>query len=443
VAAALQASAQEGAGDDEVLDIPGVGPMSRRQLRNLEAVLNGNDLDPSSGDDLPDLSGLNVRQLEVLEAALATGDLDQFVPSSARARATGGLESSWATAMIPPRTPSTPGSQRQLEASEPDLVLDGSASFLQRPGSSETRGETRGEGTGPQKQWQVDEAALSACKVDSAALAGEHECSICCQEVEADAIALPCRKRGCRSVFHGICIRPWLERRPSCPLCRAEFEELVSPMPEPSSVGVDCPLFELWLLGLVSEISFQQAPMVLGRGRPGRREAGLQGLHGLVMPAHALARLLREHGATMPPSRPETPTNGMPVGRAVQTRPQSLARVDAARAARSSVGRMRRPDSSGSSTQEGLWSLPRARTRPVPTTPMEAAAWLEAAGTPPRSAGGSPVAPGNMPASAADVSGGMATGQAVRSQQRQQQTQQRRELAAALGGRSASMPQLP
>ncbi|KAB2613869.1 E3 ubiquitin-protein ligase Praja-1-like [Pyrus ussuriensis x Pyrus communis] len=43
------------------------------------------------------------------------------------------------------------------------------------------------------------------------------ECSICLKELEVgeEAKEMPCNHR-----FHPVCIVSWLERRPSCPLCR-------------------------------------------------------------------------------------------------------------------------------------------------------------------------------------------------------------------------------
>ena len=50
-----------------------------------------------------------------------------------------------------------------------------------------------------------------------------HICAICTDVVDEDdedALSLPCSAaQGCKSHFHGACIRLWLKYRRTCPLC--------------------------------------------------------------------------------------------------------------------------------------------------------------------------------------------------------------------------------
>lgn len=93
------------------------------------------------------------------------------------------------------------------------------------------------------QRWRVNEEALAMLSISAEGwqrAPPDAECSICCQAAEepvhgsdSDAIALPCVESGCPSYFHEACVRPWLERNPTCPLCRHCVEELVHPL-EPS-----------------------------------------------------------------------------------------------------------------------------------------------------------------------------------------------------------------
>ncbi|CAK9006606.1 unnamed protein product, partial [Durusdinium trenchii] len=58
--------------NSDFVEVPGVGPMSRQQLANLEALLNGDDAG-TRAENLPDLSALSSTQLEHLEAQLSRG----------------------------------------------------------------------------------------------------------------------------------------------------------------------------------------------------------------------------------------------------------------------------------------------------------------------------------------------------------------------------------
>merc|ERR1719356_1823079 len=105
-------------------------------------------------------------------------------------------------------------------------------------------------GTTPRCRWEVDERAFGTLAVDAKLIPKDHECSICyAPVVVGDAYSLPCCKRGCPSVFHGGCIRPWIEREPTCPLCRGPVRELVRSAPERERH--DSALFETALLGLL------------------------------------------------------------------------------------------------------------------------------------------------------------------------------------------------
>merc|ERR1712003_416125 len=98
------------------------------------------------------------------------------------------------------------------------------------------------------KKWCIDDAAfktLIASPVDSNP---ESECAICFQVLNADKIPLPCTKRGCASLFHSACIRPWLERNPSCPLCRSDMQQLVRPV-TPKQMGTDADILLMAALG--------------------------------------------------------------------------------------------------------------------------------------------------------------------------------------------------
>jgi len=75
-------------------------------------------------------------------------------------------------------------------------------------------------------------ATRSQIRAQRLAAAGEQdlpddvECAICYQAVRGQGVALPCADYGCSSIFHLGCIAPWMERNPSCPLCRREVPVL-------------------------------------------------------------------------------------------------------------------------------------------------------------------------------------------------------------------------
>eukprot|EP00927_Polykrikos_kofoidii_P078404 TRINITY_DN75230_c0_g1_i1.p1 TRINITY_DN75230_c0_g1~~TRINITY_DN75230_c0_g1_i1.p1 ORF type:complete len:478 (-),score=77.90 TRINITY_DN75230_c0_g1_i1:54-1487(-) len=68
------------------------------------------------------------------------------------------------------------------------------------------------------------------------------QCSICYEAFRKweEARALPCASySSCHSVFHGECLRAWLNREGSCPLCRRRFSALgpARQPPAPTAVG--------------------------------------------------------------------------------------------------------------------------------------------------------------------------------------------------------------
>ena len=60
--------------------------------------------------------------------------------------------------------------------------------------------------------------ATSMVKVDE-----EFQCAICCEafDDEDEVTELKCDKR---HIFHTKCLKPWLEKELSCPICRAKIE---------------------------------------------------------------------------------------------------------------------------------------------------------------------------------------------------------------------------
>jgi len=250
----------------EQIEIPGIGSFSLRQLRNLEAVLNSGET--GSNEDVPDLSRLSATQLETLEAVLGTGGLDRLIAMGSRSEGTANLTS--------------PHSEAPSSSSA----------------SSSSRASTTESGL--QQRWKVKEEAFSQFSVSADSLPADQECSICCQQIQDYAVALPCRSRGCRSFFHGDCIHPWLERKPSCPLCRMSLQELVVRQTEHLSHDSACPLFELWLQGLFEDpwnTPIRSVPFGQGAGHsPSSQASSLAGLRDMVLPVWALTQLVRAHG---------------------------------------------------------------------------------------------------------------------------------------------------
>lgn len=203
---------EEGASEEDgVVEVPEVGPLLRRELRQLAAFLNGAPNSPVVPAELPDLSALAPARLERLVA---------FLSDTAPPRRTG-------SPLRPPIEEAAGGAPVEVEtprAARPWRIdelafwrLAGRTSAPARPGSSEA----------------------VARRLDGL------ECSICCQPVEharPDSIALACSENGCPSMFHSFCIRPWLERNPNCPLCRFDVAELVRARSPPPLPGARCPV---------------------------------------------------------------------------------------------------------------------------------------------------------------------------------------------------------
>eukprot|EP00435_Cladocopium_sp_Y103_P055028 s700_g18.t1 len=78
-----------------------------------------------------------------------------------------------------------------------------------------------------------------------------------------------------RSYFHAECIRPWLERNPSCPLCRDALPQLVRPT-TPMPQGTGNPLLDLWFLAMAMQRQ-ERENMTRQRQSNGPSLADLQG----------------------------------------------------------------------------------------------------------------------------------------------------------------------
>lgn len=94
-----------------------------------------------------------------------------------------------------------------------------------------------------QSRLQIVEEQFGELTLEPSSVPNDQECAICYQSLHAAAcvaasashsssssvetLALPCSSKGCLSYFHGACIRPWVERSPTCPLCRRDFKYLV------------------------------------------------------------------------------------------------------------------------------------------------------------------------------------------------------------------------
>lgn len=212
--------------DSETVFIPDVGRISRRELERLEAVLSGST-DATALEELPDLRGMDSSQLSRIEEALSDG-----TTVSRRQRS---------TAQLPQREQDT-SIRENSQANGPDRHTPPGLAASSPQARTQSRGRvallrpTSRSGlsaANPQSQlgeqrWRVNEGAFQGLCIPMRDLPADQECAICFQLVKADAVALPCSKQSCPSYFHRDCIRPWLERNPSCPLCRCSLEDLVS-----------------------------------------------------------------------------------------------------------------------------------------------------------------------------------------------------------------------
>lgn len=249
--------------NSDFVEVPGVGPMSRQQLANLEALLNGDDAG-TRAENLPDLSALS--STEATE------------PAESHVRGSNEEES-----VMPPQE-----TEHRAESSQPPRgdphVLNRQAATPQRQPPELMPREAPGN-----VAWRLKEAALEALLVK---VVPETECSICCELLPTkEVVALPCETRGCGSYFHAECIRPWLERNPSCPLCRDTLPQLVRPV-TPMPQGTGNPLLDLWFLAMAMQRQERENAAISHRQSSGPSLADLQGV---VFTASALVDLLSSH----------------------------------------------------------------------------------------------------------------------------------------------------
>lgn len=157
--------------DPMQVDIPGVGSFHRSQLTELWDAIGEGAAWEDQGAALPDLTQMSIEQLRQFQRFLDTmPDLRGVSP-----------------------LPNTVRQHLQL------LPM-----------------------------WCINEAAFRQLTPARRPAQRGLECAICCQSLDADpSVSLPCASVGCASLFHTGCIRPWLQRRPNCPLCRADLMELV------------------------------------------------------------------------------------------------------------------------------------------------------------------------------------------------------------------------
>lgn len=169
-------------------------------------------------------------------------------------------------------------------------------------------------------RWQIDDTAWRQLLANGDQTTPAcHECSICYSSIEDDAVALPCSAHGCRSFFHGTCIKPWLQKNPSCPLCRSSLASLARRLPSPPRAhgfGEDESWMIFWMMALAGEVDAatrSRAETLLRAddrlARAQRAFARLDRHHGtdrvqphlrrgrLVLPASVLMELMRQRGA--------------------------------------------------------------------------------------------------------------------------------------------------
>mmetsp|Transcript_66865 Transcript_66865/g.157548 ORF Transcript_66865/g.157548 Transcript_66865/m.157548 type:complete len:674 (+) Transcript_66865:58-2079(+) len=305
-----------------VVEVPGVGPMHRRQLANLEALLNGADeLATGADPDLPDLSNLSSTQLEQLEAQLSRGLDELTVPNPAPESSEGAQRgpedaaqeqvprppSQAAESEVAPAGPAAelPSHMEAAPRGNPQVLSHEAAMPARRPPELMSREAAVSTST---TAWRVKEAGFQALLVKAVPKA---ECSICCDWLEEeDVVVLPCQARGCGSYFHARCIRPWLERNPSCPLCRESVVDLVRPATPPlTAPATGHPLLDLWFLAMAMQRQERENQMRTRQASPlaelpgewdsqlpiRSRQTGspsLADLQGVVFTASALVELL-------------------------------------------------------------------------------------------------------------------------------------------------------
>lgn len=270
---------------DSYVEVPGVGRMRRRQLRNLQAVLDGSDFVPAGGDDLPDLSNFTAAQLQQLEAAISSGALEQLSETEPAETASQTLpRPEQETSDAPP-------------TGDPAILLNEAPASAGSITSATRMSRTAGA-------WRVHEVALVALTAKGPFDKGL-ECSICCEPLVSEGcgtnevIAFPCHGHGCGSLFHTDCIRPWLERNPSCPLCRDDQRDLVRPatpqISATTAIDGGNPLLDLWFIAMALQREERRRIVSSGLGlSEGRPLAGSQlaDLQGVVLTASALVDVI-------------------------------------------------------------------------------------------------------------------------------------------------------
>jgi len=269
------------------------GQWSEQQLRSLNRVLEGSGEQPDF-DALPDLSGLSSEQLEYLEERArevqasassseppngmrtaretSTPSRPSDVSPAVLARAEDDTRQVLLSDSLPEpafriRMAPSPHSAAHRQFLHRDREELASALMMLMMGGAMTSG-LNGLLAAPmpfahgdeskQGSFQLQDAAVRQLYAAGKAAPAKQECAICYMDIE-QAVALPCAKTGsCKSYFHLDCIRPWLEKNPSCPLCRCDCKDLVQS-------NEDEPPEELWPVGPLL-VSF--APLEVPVERP-------------------------------------------------------------------------------------------------------------------------------------------------------------------------------
>lgn len=127
--------------------------------------------------------------------------------------------------------------ENRLNAAE---VLFNLAYFSATQGSPDLDGNGSG-GADPSKAKEKPTAqgvldSLPTVTLAESHLATEPECPICAEDFYAglEVLEMPCGHH-----FHAECVKPWLQKQNSCPVCRFELEMAAAPSPPPGSQGVN------------------------------------------------------------------------------------------------------------------------------------------------------------------------------------------------------------
>jgi len=253
------------------------GEWSEQQLRSLNRVLEGSG-EQADFEALPDLSGFSSEQLEYLEErarevqASASSTEPANGTRTAREASTPSRPSDASPPFLPraeddtqqvllsdtPPQPAfrirrapSPHSAAHRQVLHRDREELASALMMLMMGGAMTSGLNRllaapmpyaGGDESKQGSFQLQDAAVRQLYAAGKAAPAKQECAICYMDID-EAVALPCAKTGsCKSYFHLDCIRPWLEKNPSCPLCRCDCKDLVES-------NEDEPPEEVWPMG--------------------------------------------------------------------------------------------------------------------------------------------------------------------------------------------------